>query len=925
MNFLSMKYFAFLLFIIAFVGNGFAQNRPTEAAIQCAITGFVWTITENDSIGGALPDANIRLLNASDSSLVKGALSDSTGKFVLPGIMQGNYILVVSFTGFATSYTHITSNRFRRNEMIDLGKIVLQEGNISLGAVVVEAQIPEMVIRGDTIEYNPDAFKVQEGAVVEDLLKKLPGIEVSADGKITVASGKTVSRVLINGKDFFENDPKIATKNITVDIVDKVQVIEKKTEQSIRTGIDDGEKETIINLTIKPNRLKGWMGNVTTGAGTLVDKFLSDGSRYNFQSMLNNFNEKRQTSIFTNANNTSSGMGGGMGITKSNAAGLNFSASPNEKWRTSGSVSYNFSDNTSERNSFRTNLLVDSMSYRRSSSNSNNSSHNLNFNARMEYKPDSLLTVSFSPQVSFNFADSQNQSFEETLAGDRDSTLVNRSASNSKSNTNGMNMSGNLSLSRLFSKKGRRISLLLNGSLNQNTINGANLSYNEFFLFPDRNKTLNQESVTTSNSNSYGINASYVEPVRKNVNLALSYNFRSNGTLNLRKTFDYDDIDDTFSILNTDYSKSLKNQFVSQSLGLSLNASNTKYTYNVGLTVLPSSTKSTSFIKDGISEGVDSILNNIKERKVINYSPRINYSYRFNQQTNLSFTYSGSTRQPSVSQLDPTPDNTNPLNIRSGNPDLLPAFSNSTSLRFSSYQREKQRTLSLSADYGFTINEIISFTDYEQGTGVQYTRPINENGTWSTGGNVMFNMPLGKKKRVRLNINSRINYNNRVGFSTINSRSHRNVSGSLSISENLGLSYNKDWFTGSLNASMSHSNTTYSLESRQGQRNSYYNVSFNTFLKLPKHFQFNTDVNYNAQRGLASGYNKNEVLWNMECSKQFLKGNAGMLRLSWTDILQKRQYISRNITANYIEDYAYNSLTSYIFATFSYRFNKIGK
>ena len=959
-----------LLLIMVYTGEGFAQNQPGAIGVQRNITGAVWEIPENDSTGIAVPNAHIRLLHAGDSSMVKSLLSDSNGKFLFSNIQQGNYILVVSFIGYVSSYIEVTSARFRGNGTIDMGKIILKEDEILLKEIIVEAQIPEVVIRGDTMEYNPAAFKVREGAVVEDLLKLLPGIEVDMDGKIITSTQKEVRRVFVNGKDFFENDPKIATKNLTVDIVDKVQVIERQTDQTRLTGVDDGERETIINLSIKKDRMKGWMGNTTAGAGMLLDSRMKDGSRYNLQGMLNNFNETRQISFIGSANNinnqaftsfssTSGGIivgnavmvsnavvvgsgggvysidmsegglsliggGGGSGVSHSSSFGLNFSSTVNEKFKASGNVNYNFSENFTERNSFRSNLLIDSVSYRKSSSNSQRASRNLGFNSRMEYKPDSLLTVSFSQQLSVSFSNSHNQSHEETLAGDIDSTLVNRSNSNSESKSTGIAISGNLVVTRLFARKGRRLGLTLNGSLNLNSNSGVNLSSNEFFLQPGRNMNLDQESGTSSNSNSFSLRASYVEPLRENMNVSVFYDVRRNGTLNLRETYDYNDVEDAYSLLNTDYSKSLKNQFVTQTLGLSLNATKTKYYYNIGLNIVPSSTQSTSFIKNGITEGRDSILNQVNAYKVVNYSPQINFTYRFNQQVNLNFSYRGNTRQPSVSQLDPTPDNTNPLYIRSGNPNLLPSFTNSMSLSFNQNQKEKQRMLIASVDYSFTRNEIINYTEYEQGTGIQNTTPINENGTWNAGGNVMYNMPVGKNKRLKLNVNTRINYTNRVGYTTLNQESYRNISGSLSVSESIGLSYNKDWFSGQLRASANYSNTSNSLKSGQEQRNANYRISYNTQLTLPKNFIFNSDINYGTQRGLTAGYNKEEILWNMGFSKQFLKGNAGTLRFTWTDILQKRLNISRTITANYIEDYASNSLTSYVLVSFSYRFNKMG-
>jgi len=368
----------------------------------------------------------------------------------------------------------------------------------------------------------------------------------------------------------------------------------------------------------------------------------------------------------------------------------------------------------------------------------------------------------------------------------------------------------------------------------------------------------------------------------------------------------------------------MENNSVSQNLSVSLNATNPKYTYNIGMNVIPSSTKSTSFIRNGNVEGKDSILNQIKERKVVNYSPQIRFNYRFNQQNNLNFSYSGGTSQPSVSQLDPTPNNTNPLNIYSGNPNLLPSFRNSISLSFNTNHREKQRTVVTSFDYGFTINEIINYTDYESGTGIQYTSPINENGSWNASGNIMYNRPIDRAKKLRFNMNVRLGYNNRIGYSTVENKSSRNVTGTSNVSGNISLSYNKDKYNGQLNVNTGYSNTNSKLRSNQNHRNVNYNVAYNTRLMLPWKIDFNSDVNYRIQRGMSAGYNKDIILWNIGLSRQFLKNNMGTLRVVWNDILQQRSNISRNVTANYIEDREYNSLTSYLLITFLYRFNAIG-
>ena len=914
-------YWIILLLIFFNIGNGLGQTRSDTINIQRDISGVVWEIPHHDSTGIAVPDANVLLLHAKDSSMVKGVSSDPHGEFLFSNIHQGDYILSVSYMGYATSCIQITSGRFRVDKVIELGKIILEESEVKLDSVVVAGQIPDLVIRGDTLEYNPAAFKTQEGAVVEDLLKQLPGIEVDHNGKITTFAGKEIRRVYVNGKEFFGDDPKMATKNLTVDILDKVQVIEKKTEQAIQTGVDDGEKETVINLTVKKNRMKGWMGNGTVSGGTLVDNRNDEAPRYNVQGNLMKFTDSLQTGIIANANNI---MSGGRGITNTNSFGYNISKDVNEKLKMSGDMSYHYSDNFSTNNSFRTNLMADSVSYRKSSSENQSASRNIGFNARIEYKPDTLYTIFFSPHISFNSADMQYNTFEETLAGDLDSMLINRRNSNSSTNSNGVTMNGSLTITRLFSRKGRRLSLSLDGHLYRNSDNGLNESFNDFFLQPEKTMNLNQESASTSNTGSYNLRFSYIEPLKENMNLSFFYDYRSNKTQNLRETFDFNDIDGAYSLLNTDYSRSTENQNNSQNISVNLNATNPKLNYNLGLNIMPSSTQSVTFIKNGDMEGQDSILNRLEAYKVVNYSPQVNFFYIFNRQTNLNLTYRGNTMSPSAGQLDPTPNIANPMSISTGNPDLLPSFTNSISLRFNTNRSEKQRSLFTSFDYNFTLNEIIYYTDYEPGTGIQHTAPINENGSWNASGNVMFNTPVDSAKRLRVSLMSRLSYNNRIGYTTVERQSYRNVSGTTSLTGNVGLNYSKDRFFGSLQANAGFFNTNNTYKGGQNQQNVNYNLSYNTQIPLLWKIDFNSDINYRIQRGLTAGYNTDEIIWNIGLSKPCLKNNTGTLKFVWNDILQQRSNINRSITAYYIEDSQFTSLTSYVLCSFAYRFNAIG-
>jgi hypothetical protein len=938
-----MKTRFLLALVLAVLCRGvvFAQSRQILDVSQVKdIDGTVFAKTIENETETEYPAimVNVCLLHPKDSSMVKFVTSDEKGYFLIRAVTPGDYLLSFSGLGYHTLYKNVTGNDFRK-ENIQFGRIQLEESVIALSGVTITANPPEVVVKEDTLEYNPAAFRMQESAVVEDLLKRLPGVDVEPDGKIS-SGGKEVRRVFVDGKEFFGNDPKMATKNITVNVIDKVQVVTKKSDEAILTGVDDGEEETIINLTIKKGMKKGWLGNVTAGTGATVKDPGEQSPRYSANGMISRFREDSRIALVFNSNNINNqgstdagntartGMRGSGtargGITNSNTIGLNATGVISDKLKAGGNVRYNYSDVFVDRTGFRQNMLIDSVSYRKSMSRDQSYSHNLAVDTKMEYTPDSANSVVFSTNFSYNGSSSYDLTAQSTLAGDIDSTKVNASNADTHLSSSGLVFGTELTWSHRFEKKGRRLNFTARTNWNRSSGDGTNLSTSEFFKNPNRNKYLNQDLNTDSYNDSYNFRASYIEPAGTNNTLQLSYNVRYNKTKNLKETYEFDPETGAYSILNPDYSKSLDNNFVNQTIGLTFNSIRTKYSYTAGINIVPSYTRSANFIKNGDRNGNDSILSRIAGRNVINYSPQINFRYRFDSNTNLRFDYRGNTRQPSVTQLDPTPNNTNPLNIRTGNPDLLPAFTNDISFRLNDNRRTAQRSLSVNANFSFTMNEIINFTAYEAETGIQYTSPVNENGSWNTSADVMYYLPLDKAKKLRLSTQMRFGYNNRIGYMTVNRQSERNISGTTSASESLGLSYGKGWFYGQFRGSIRYSNTSNSLEGKANQESYNYGIMYNTQLYLPQNFTLASDINYTANRGLSSGYNKNEILWNASLSKQFLKKKQASLMLQWNDILQQRLNVSRNVTANYIEDSEYNALTSFFIVSLTYRFNTMG-
>ncbi|MDR1666921.1 MAG: outer membrane beta-barrel protein [Bacteroidales bacterium] len=913
-----------------------AQAQPAETKqAPSDITGMVTEQVEENGATRTVPVVlNICLLHPKDSAVLRYTTSNDKGRFSLHSVPAGNYLLSFSGLGYATRYKRLLPADFS-GKPIDLGMVTMEESSIALGEVTITVVVPEVVVKEDTLEYNPAAFKMQEGAVVEDLIRRLPGVEVEADGKITTATGKEVRRVFVDGKEFFGNDPKMATKNLTVDVIDRVQVIEKKSDVALLTGVDDGEEETVINITIKKGMKRGWMGNASAGAGSLAEKPSIESPRYTANAMINRFLENDRISLIVNTNNINNqgstdqgntvrtGMrgssGGGNGINKSTTLGINAQKAFTDDLKAGANLSYNYADNHVWRSSFRTNLLKDSVSYRDSESADQDYSHNLHFNTRIEYKSDSMNNFNINLNLSYNSSESNDWSNQTTIAGDS-STRVNASNANTHTNSYGWVWGAEATWAHRFAKKGRRFNLTLNAGQNNSSGDGRNISSNTFFLQPSRDKSVHQDINTTTDNASYQIRVSYVEPLGENNTLQFSYNARWNRTQNLKSTYD-----EVLMIYDPTYNKSLSNHYINQTAGLSFRSVKTHYDYTVGINVVPSYTQSTSFIRNGDHNGKDSTVNRLDGRKVYNYSPQIDARYRFSSAANLRFTYRGSTRQPSVSQLDPTVNNTNPLNIRMGNPDLLPAFTNNLSLRFSKNNRLTQRSIMAAGSFNFTMNEIISFTEYEEQTGIQTTSPRNENGSWSSSGDVLYNIPFGKAKRLKFNVQSRLNYNHQLGYTKIKNQSEKNISMTTGINQNLGMSYSKDWFYGQLRTGFRYQSTDYSHEGKTSQTNYNYSLTYNTQLYLPASVTLASDVNYRVNRGLSSGYNKEEVLWNVSLSKQILRKKNVTFRVQWNDILQQRLNINHNITANYIEDSRYNTLTSYFILSLSYRFNSMGR
>ena len=899
-----------MLLMILFSPMAFAQQSGVN------VTG---SVVEQGS-DTPIEQATVRLLNVKDSAMVRGVVSARNGSFTLKNVKKGSYLLHITFIGYDPLYQPLQITG--KKNPVNVGKLELSDGAIELGEAVVIGKAPEVTVRNDTVEYNADSYKVTEGSVLEDLLKKMPGVEVDSEGKITV-NGKEVKKVMVDGKEFFSDDPKVASKNLPAKMIDKLQVLDKKSDMAQMTGFDDGEEETVINLTVKPGMKQGWFGNAYGGYGSK--------DRYEGNAMVNRFVNNDQITFMGGANNTNnmgfsdlastmfSGMGGGggrrggfgagSGITSSGNAGLNFSKEfKPDKLTLGGNTRYSHSDNDARSKSDRQNILPgDSSSYDNSEAMSRTKSDNFGVDFRLEWKPDTMTQLIFRP--SFSFSHSMNDNFSDATTLDNERDTVNTNKSSNYSESNGYNLNASIDFSRKLNNKGRVFSATLSGGNSDSYSDGMNRSDIVYFNQTDalKNSIIDQRSRYDNKGFNYRAYVSWVEPIGHNNFIQATYSISQRKQEALKNVYNQD-ADGIYNVLDSAYSQSYRNNFISQRASLSFKSQRAKFNYTIGLNLDPSYSSSENFVGDTTLSKIT--------RKVVNLSPMAQFNYMFDKRTNLRIMYNGRTSQPSMTQLQPVADISDPTNITIGNPDLNPRYTNNVFIRFQQFTPEKQRAFMIMANGSYIINDIVSYTSYNQETGVKTTTYKNVNGNYSGNVRMMLNTPL-KNKKFSINSMTMASFANSNGYINEEKNTNRN----LILSERGGIDFRSSYLDLGVNGNIRYNATSNSLQKENNQNTFNYGAGGYTTIYLPLNFKIESDVNWSTNSGYGDGFKQNEVLWHASASKSFLKNNQGTLRFKIYDILQQRSNISRSITASYIQDSEYNTLGSYFMVHFIYRFS----
>ena len=874
----------------------------------------------------ALIEATVKLLKASkDSTMVKGTTTDLNGVFNLKGVKPGHYLLRFSYLGYNDVIKHISVGEDGRD--VNIGVVTMDPNTIMLKEAVVVGVKSAITVKEDTIEFNADTYKTQANAVVEDVLKRLPGVEVGTDGKIT-ANGKEVKKILIDGKEFFSDDPTVASKNIPADMINKLQVIERKSDLARLTGVDDGEDETVINLTVKKGMNNGWFGTVNAGYGT--------DDRYAGNVMINHFRDGNQFTILGGGNNVNnlgfgdgaSGRfqrwGGDRGVTSSQYAGINFNvgSKEDEHFRVGGDIMYSHSDRDTRTRTARQNLLTDSVSYYDANTVARDKGHNLRGDFRIKWEVDSNNTLEIRPNFSFNFNKSERNDSSSTRAGDAALSPVNRSLSNYFNDGKSYEWGTRLIYNhKVASHPGRSQSLMLNYRYSNVHEDGDTYTDNTYYLLPEKNQLIDQTANNRRKSHNITGRISWTEPLGdvKNARfLELSYRGNYRYTTSDKMVYDNErnGIWPSGTISDQEWnerlSNSFRNTFFNQEFSVGFRQVRKAYNLNVGLSVNSAMSKS----KDLINSARD-----IAARWAWSVAPYARFRYKFTETRNLNFFYRMRANQPSISQLQPVADESNPLNIIVGNPELKPTFNHNINLRFGDFAQGAQRSIMAMMNVDFAQNSIVSSVTTNELTGGRTTSYTNVGGVWSAMAMNMLSFPFGATKVWYFTSHMFTRY----GVSKSVTDGVENRSNTWMINYSPGLAFRNSVFDIELRPRYSFQNTTTSALKSNARNIHTWGGMFDGTYSAPFGLVISTDLRYSTTSGYSAGYNSDQWIWNGSIAYQFLKEKQAALTISVYDILGQRKNISRNVTGDYIEDVFYNSLGRYGMVTFTYRFNTFKK
>ncbi|MBX2901436.1 MAG: TonB-dependent receptor [Cyclobacteriaceae bacterium] len=889
-----------------------------------------------DTLAAPLPSTTVMLLNSKDSTLVNFGVSDLKGFFEIKNVNKGEYLLKVTFVGFGSYQQRIVTPA--EGNIVEVGKIKLAPQTKELDAVVIKGEKNPVTVKKDTIEFNAGSFKTKTNANVEDLLKTMPGIEVETDGTVR-AQGEQVQRVLVDGREFFGRDPKLATRNLPADAVDKVQVFDRKSDNAQFTGIDDGQREKTINLELKEEKRNGAFGNLMAGAGTndrfqasaSINKFVK-GQQLSFLGMGNNINEQgfsigdfmsfsggaqafggggggARTVTVTSNNNSNSSSGGPAinfggrqsGIMTNYAGGINFNKDLNKDTKLTSSYFYNYLDRNVSTSLNRINTLPNMGEYnfnQESRQLSNNENHRGTL--MIDHNIDSANSIRATANASFT------QSESNTLSQSKTMTLGNTAVQNESvrlahNDQTSKNLNASVLWRHRFAKKGRSFSTNVTLGLSGNDSEGSQNTTNTYTQQGTEQK-IDQTNTQATQNQSLGTSVSFTEPLGGRKYMEANYNFSTNRNEVNRQVFDWENGGPVF---NTGLSNQYTSNYVYNRPGLNFRMNRDKFS-----------------ITTGLSYQVTSLTGNLKlhqvtiNQKFDNLLPVARFNYDFSTFKHLRFDYETSMQEPSIQQLQPIVDNSDPLNISMGNPDLKPAYTHRINTNYTAFNPAKFMNLFAFINASYMKNAIVNSQSVNDSL-VRTTKPVNVKSAQSINANVNAGFPI-KKLNSRFNIGPTASLSESI--SVLNELENHVRSRTLGGTARYNFTY-KEVVIFDVSANFSKQLTRYDFNTPDQE---YFNQTYRSELNLnfTKRSAFNTSFDYLIYTSTTSDFRQTIPFWNMSVSRFVLKNNAGEIKVGVNNLLDQSNSVTQSTGENYVQQQVANNLGRYYMVSFTYALNK---
>ena len=894
-----------------------------------------------------------------DSTYVTGAISNEKGLFHLNAPENGKYLLKITSVGYKPTVKRVV---IEQDKNLALGNVVVGADAIMLKGAVVTAMAQKVTLKEDTFVYNSAAYRTPEGSVVEELVKRLPGAEVSDDGTIKI-NGKEVKKILVDGKEFMTGDTKTALKNLPTSIIDKIKAYDEKSDLSKVTGIDDGEEQTVLDFNVKKGMNKGLMSNIDLGIG--------NKDRYSARGMGGYFNSNNRFLLFGNANNTSDrgfggggprrGFGGGNGLNASKMLAANYNYEEKNKFKFNTSLRWNHSDGDVWSRRSSENFMGSSSSFSNSLNQNFSRSDSWNGNIRLEWMPDTMTNILFRPSISWTTNDSRStgisasynqdpyQYTEDPLSDegikkmDEVDAVINRQKSVSLSYSKNNNIRGMLQLNRKLNNKGRNVTLRMDAKYTDKDSKSISLQNAHLYLVQneaglDSTYQTNRYNLTPSKDYSYSAQATYSEPLWKATFLQFSYKFTYSYSKSDRSTYDFSKY--SFDGISPEYgawgnylgrldgelgdyrddklSRYSEYRNYTHDIQVMMRFIRQKYNLNFGVMIQPQRSK---FIQDYQGKYVDTV------RTVTNVSPTLDFRYRFSKMSNLRVNYRGTTAQPSISQLLDITDNSDPLNVSMGNPGLKPSFTQNFRLFYNNFVQNHNKGVMTYINFSTTSNSISNKVTYDETTGGRITRPENINGNWNVMGAFMFNCSIDSTGVWNINTGTNLGYNHYVSYLSLDKSqdSQKNTTQNTTWNERLSLSYRNDWLELSLDGTLAYNHAKNKLQPNSNLDTWQFSYGPSMTLTAPWGTSLNTSLSCSSRRGYSdASMNTDEFVWNAQLSQGFLKGKPLTVMLQFYDLLHQQSTFSRAISSVSRTDTEYNAINSYAMLHVVYRMNLFG-